>query len=124
MLSDDLSVEPGGHGLLMEGTVECRGDIYIAVRKDIRTFERLGTERAVRESYSYHAVLRGEGSIFRYEGPHPTHHQFHHVHRYAVLAGGDEEIERLEGEETPTLGEVIDEARRWYWKHYGVFHDQ
>lgn len=119
MLSDTISVKRAPHGLIIEGTITCLGGIYIEVDKTVRTFEDDGETMAVRDEYTYNVVLQGQGNIFRYDGPHPVHHQFHHVHRYDVLDGDREgAIERIEEEDdTPTLGQVVDEAEQWYYDH-------
>lgn len=87
------------------------------MEKDVRLSEEGGETLAARDSYTYNVTLRGVGNIFRYDGPHPSHQSFHHVHRYDVLGDGGQEVSRLEEDETPTLGEVIDEAENWYYEH-------
>lgn len=69
-------------------------------------------------SYTYNVALRDVGNIFRYDSPHLTHNQFHHVHRYEPLEEGtDATLSKVPEEEWPRLDEVIEEAANWYYDH-------
>lgn len=64
--------------------------------------------------------MRGTGNVFRYDSPHRTHDQKHHVHRYDVLSGDQTGTVTFlpKEDDRPTLGEVIREAEAWFYEHY------
>jgi hypothetical protein len=97
------------------------GGLRLQVRKEIRVWEEAGVPMAQTESYSYNAYLPGGSNIFRYDSPHPTHNQEHHVHRYNPF-GAEPLRNRLiflpNEADRPTLGEVISELAAWYWENY------
>ena len=67
-------------------------------------------------AYSYNAALNGRGVILRYDSPHVHHNHLHHVHRYDVLKGDSTgRLEPVDQDEWPTLGEVVEELRVWYY---------
>lgn len=110
--------EIGGGYISLAGTITCVNGIYIDVRKNLRVWGGEGANALVQtESYSYSGVIAGLGNLVRYDSPHPTHNQEHHVHRFDPL-GGDTEgtVTFLHSEdERPTLGEVITEVSDWYY---------
>lgn len=121
VLSDELVFTPIHNGILLEGDVNCLGNIRIEVRKIIKILEGNGADALVQTvAYSYNALLSGVGNILRYDSPHATHNKEHHVHQYDVLNGGEQlPIEWLPDQERrPTLGEVIDELGEWYYTRY------
>lgn len=60
--------------------------------------------------------LAGIGNVCRDDSPHPDHNPCHKVHRFDVRAGDVEcRIEEIGDEAWPTVGEVIDEAEKWYY---------
>lgn len=115
VLSDDLAIAPYGNGYLaMQGTVQCLGDIEVTVEKILQLSEQKSGEPTVQTvEYHYNARLRGFGNILRYDSSHPTHNQFHHVHRYDVFTTDDEGT--VEECRWPTLGKVLDELEEWYY---------
>ena len=119
--SEDLSVLDVGDGvILIEGRIQCAGDIYIDVSKRLEILSGEGPQAFVQTvDYSYNVVLGGIGNVFRYDAPHPDHNQFHHVHRYDLLDGDMHgRVERVEPQDDwPTLGEVISEAERWFYEN-------
>jgi hypothetical protein len=120
VVSDTLTFTPLPGSILLEGTIRCRGGIYIDVRKRLNVLDGEGANALVQTaSYSYNVALEGKGNIVRYDSPHRTHRQFHHVHRYDVLEGNiDGTVERTPEDDWPTLGEVLREAEAWYYDHY------
>lgn len=117
ILSHNLLWSAYGEGLLqLVGTILCEDEICLSVDKRIRVLDGEGASALVQtESYSYNAHFRGGRLILRYDSPHATHNQFHHVHRYSFPDGVEtEEIEALETEDAiPTLSEVVDELMEW-----------
>ena len=123
----DLRVSGFGEGYLhIDGVIHCAGGIVIDVNKRLELLEGEGASTLVQtDSYRYHVRLPGQGSIFRYDSPHPIpengvappHHLEHHVHRFDVLAGDKRgTIECIyDVERVPTLREVIDEAADWFY---------
>lgn len=121
VLSDNLVFTPVHNALYLDGEILCQGGIRLDVSKEIAILEGVGADALVRTiSYSYNAFLIGRGNILRYDSPHATHNQEHHVHRYDVLRGDTRgTLTFLEDEAgRPTLGEVITELERWYYEHY------
>jgi len=118
---DTLELSTLPDGILMTGELPCLGGLRIEVRKKLKRLDG-GAEPLVRTvSYSYNVSVAGVGVVFRYDSPHPfdgpDYHGDHHKHVYDVL-GGDREgrVEIVPNEEAiPTLSEVIDEAREWYY---------
>ncbi len=117
--SDDLRLESLGGGLMViEGTVRCVGPINLSVYKTLETVKGRGADALVQcVAYSYNAALEGLGNILRYESPHKTHNQDHHVHRFDVLGSEAETLKWIRDDEWPTLGEVIEELRDWYYEN-------
>lgn len=119
----DLVFEAVPGGMLLEGTASCLGGITVQVRK-LLEFRDEGQDPMVQTRwYSYNVTLQGVGIIFRYDSPFLPdlggHHRHHHVHHFDVLKGDREGIvgEIEDPEMVPTLGEVIEEARNWYYEN-------
>jgi hypothetical protein len=120
VLSEDLRFEEFGAGYIsLSGTMLCEGGIVLDVEKLLEVVEGHGPHAMVQTvAYRYQAYVLGRGNILRYEGPHPTHNQFHHVHRYNTFGDGDDRVEPIETEDArPTLSEVLDELREFYYEH-------
>jgi len=120
----DLDFQPVPGGLLLEGEARCQGGLVVEVRKLLVPLDDSSDDPEVQTRwYSYNVALQGVGTIFRYDSPvdHDSagHHRHHHVHRYDVLAGDREgRIKELRHpDDVPTLGEVFEEARGWYYAH-------
>lgn len=119
------SLRPSRGGFLLDAVFDCEGGILVHARKLARVVSDAEGDDPVVETawYSYNVSLRGVGNIVRYDSPFLPdsggHHASHHVHRYNVLAGDMEgRIQELEAEHhVPHLGEVIREARDWYFGH-------
>lgn len=121
VLKDELVFEPFGDGyFVMAGNVECVGSIVLQVRKLLAVLGEPGPKTQVQTvEYSYNASIEGLGNILRYDSPHPSHNQFHHVHRYDPLHGdGIGTVEMIDDDGWPTLGEVLDELRVWYYSNF------
>lgn len=126
VISDGTEFLPSRDIIFLEGVIECLGNIYIEVTKILAILSGSGPTATVQtESYSYNAVLRGVGNIFRYDGPHVKpgvqdpieHHNFHHKHIYDVLHNDKRgRVEIIYDEDSrPTLGEFIEEVAEWYY---------
>ncbi len=113
--------ELGNGVLLLSGTVECLGGLfYVDVSKLLAILDGEGPNARVKTvAYSYNAVWRGRGVVWRYDSPH-DHRQFHHVHRHDVLGAEPqrETIAEVDSNTWPTLGEAIAELRDWYYANY------
>lgn len=120
----EFEAVPGG--LLLEGRLECEGGIRIDVTKLVAYVIEDTDPLVETRRYRYHVTLRGAGNVFRYDSPHETHNREHHVHRYDLLDGDRRgEVTFLhDEEEVPTLGEVIEEARQWYWANLEDLQDR
>lgn len=130
LLSDGLEWSAQGDGVItLIGRLDCIDNLYISVTKEVRILEGDGLTALVqRGAYSYNAVLGGVGTIFRYDSPHQSHNQFHHVHRYDVFDRGHDAARDSEGvgiledlsaeNQQPVLHEVIEELADWYYAHY------
>ena len=121
VISEELAFEAGEGFILLTGQITCVGNIYIDVEKQISIVDDSQADVLVQTiAYRYNAFIRGRGNILRYDSPHPTHNQEHHVHRYDILHGDREgSVTFIENEdERPTLGEVIREVQEWYYRNY------
>lgn len=119
VVGDHLELVEMDHAFLMEGHIECLDGVVIEVRKIIQIIVPDPNDPVVRRAdYRYHVRLPGR-NLFRYDCPHDDHRPFHHVHRYDI-ASGEQAVERLLEEDTPTLGEVIEEAEGWYYENYRI----
>lgn len=112
-----------------EGHIECLGGIRLKVEKYIEVLEGEGANALVRTfGYSYNASIGARGNILRYCAPHARpgeadpieHHHHHHKHRFDPLrVGAPVDVVMISSEDDrPTLGEVIEELRDWYYEHY------
>jgi hypothetical protein len=119
VLEENLEFVDVGKGYLgLVGRISCAGSIEISVKKLLLILSGEGSAAVVQNVYySYSAVIRGLGTILRYDSPH-LHRPMHHCHRYEVLNGDrDGRIDDVSLEEWPTLGEMIGEVRGWYYDH-------
>jgi hypothetical protein len=117
VLLPELSYSPASEGLLVSGYIRCAGNLYLQVMQSIVLVARVGIDGLfIVQDYSYHAVLGGVGSIFRYDSPHADHNTEHHVHEYTTIGGPSTGRPRfLYAEaEIPTLGEALRRLYRWY----------
>lgn len=116
ILKDNLTFDDFGNGIItLTGRIECLYGLYIDVTKTLQIVDGTGHNARVQTvSYSYDAAVPKVGNVFRYDSPHPDHHQNHHVHRFEIITGGVEGVVTFHGiEGWPTLGEVIGELRDW-----------
>ena len=114
VLSDNVvAIALGNGNLLMEGPIECLGDIDITIEKILEVTGQ-AKRRSIRTvEYHYNAHVRGLGNILRYDSPHPDHNQFHHAHRFDVFNGDrDGQVSKCEW---PHIGAVIGEVEQWYY---------
>lgn len=118
---DTLVLEPIGSDLLvMAGEIACLGGIVVRVEKYLEVLEGEALDAYVRTfEYKYNAFVRGRNNVLRYDNSHTYHGHgdAHHKHVYDWRTG-----EHLPGFPAwvgehgwPTLGEVLEELRAWYW---------
>lgn len=120
---DTLTLESIGAGLLaMTGEIACLGGIVMRVEKYLDVLEGESLDAYVRTfEYKYNAFVRRNNNILRYDNSHtyPGHADAHHKHLYDWKTG--DHIPGFPvwvGEEGwPTLGEVMEELRIWYWEN-------
>lgn len=123
---DDLELVPFGAGVLkLEGKIRCVGGLVVTVRKLLEIVGSVSEADALAEnapvqtfSYSYNVSIEGGHSVFRYDNahPHPGHPDAHHRHEFDK-AGSALPLQWVGEARWPTLGQVIAEARSWYWAH-------
>jgi hypothetical protein len=120
VLAEDLRFEDLGDGqITLTGTITCVGDILVEVEKALVVVDGTGaTARVQTRYYRYHATHSGNGAILRYENS--DHRDCDHVHRYDTPGTGVEcSVTEITCEDDrPTLGEVLEELRQWYYKHF------
>ena len=108
--------------IALRGEIRCQGGIVISVEKRLAVDANDETDRTAlvqTVEYSCNVRLQGVGNVVRYDSAHPDHNADHHVHRYDIFRADREGTTTMHGEaEWPTLGEVIAEARDWYWEHH------
>jgi hypothetical protein len=116
--------------LVMVGDVGCLGDITVTVEKYLRVLTDDATPLDVLSGdhdivvqtylYAYHANVGDHGPIFRYDNNHgrPGHADRHHVHRCDWRTSDDAgRVDWVGEHKWPTLGEVIQELRNWYYEN-------
>ena len=112
-------------GLWLYGEIACRGQIIIYVDKVLSVLQK---EPCLVQTtnYSYNVSLQGKCNIFRYDNmddyhylSRDNHSDTHHKHLfdYKALKEHDDSPIWIGEDGWPTLGEVIQEAENWYWKH-------
>lgn len=119
---DTLVLESIGAGLLvMFGEIACMGGIVVRVEKYLEVLEGEGLDASVRTvEYKYNAFIRGRNNVLRYDNSHsyPDHADAHHRHEYDWKSGKQPESATWVGEHRwPTLNDVLEELRRWYWEN-------
>jgi hypothetical protein len=120
---DTLTLEPLGADMLtMIGEIACLGGIVVRVEKYLEVLEGDALDAYVRTfEYQYNAFVRGRNNILRYDNTHTYdgHGDPHHKHMYDWKTGDPlPNFPAWVGESNwPTLGEVIEELRAWYWEN-------
>lgn len=121
VLSNGLVWIPIKGSMLLDGRITCLGRMFIDVEKRLQVLDGEGATAPVQtESYSYNVAIEGRCNVFRYDSPH--HGRGHHVHCYDAVnvKATTKVIEIPYEEDRPTLGDVIAEAREWYYEHYDI----
>lgn len=121
VLDDGVEFQPFGTGLIvLAGRIQCVGGIYVDVWKVLVAVDGSGPAVRVQSvAYSYNAAVPGLGNILRYDSPHAGHRGHHHVHRYDVFSNDrDGTVADTSDTDWPTLGEVLDELRDWYYENF------
>jgi hypothetical protein len=102
--------------LLLVGRILRLDGIVLEVEKEIAILAGEGmTARVQTATFRYHAWIRGEHNILRYESPH-GHRPAAHKHVYNTFGDGLEaEVLDLNREDDiPTLGDVLRELQSWH----------
>ncbi|HET6879134.1 MAG TPA: DUF6516 family protein [Pirellulales bacterium] len=115
----------GSRHYLMQGEIACRGNIVVAVDKILEVCDREPDPLVQTVRYSYNVYAKGKWNIFRYDNQHPDwrypgHHDEHHRHAFDWDTGDElpDSPEWIGADRWPTLGEVIEEVRRWHADNY------
>ena len=120
VLDDGVEFQLFGAGyIVLAGRIECVAGICVDVWKVLRVDGKGASALVQTIEYSYNATITGLGNILRYDSPHDSHRLHHHVHHYDVLAGDrDGTVEDTSDTDWPTLGEVLEELRDWYYTNF------
>ena len=120
---DTLALEPLGGGILsMTGEIACLGGIVVRVEKYLEVLAGEALDAYVRTfEYKYNAFVRNHNNILRYDNTHVCegHADPHHKHMFDWKTGDSlPGFPAWVGEHGwPTLGEVMEELRGWYWEN-------
>ncbi len=117
----DYEMDPGTGLVHLRGRILCLGGIIIDVAKAMLPIGDSVDPEVQTIHYSYAARVQGHGCFLRYDNsPHHGHQDPHHRHvgDWRDLAGAGEQIQWVGRANWPTLGDVVSEARDWYWAHY------
>ena len=119
--SDDLSVVPlGGGAIMMEGQIRCEGGLVCTVEKILAIVDATDGDNPLVQTvrFAYNVHVAGHHNLFRYDNVHAYqgHADASHRHAFDWRTGEAGEI-RWVGSSWPTLGEVLEEARAWFWEH-------
>lgn len=119
VVRDGLRIRRGHGGIVIEGDVEVEGGVIVRVHKRVAVVEPGARSPLVQtKAYSYNVHVPRLGTVVRHDGP-DHHRDYHHVHRYDLLAGDVEgTLEQVDdSENVPSLAEVITEAYAWCMEH-------
>ena len=98
----------------ISGQIYCQGGIVVEVEKYLETEEADNGQIFVRGfSYRYHAFLPGQHNILRYDNQHGF--EEYHRHLYDINTGEELESGIITRNESPTLGEILDQLEALYW---------
>lgn len=128
--ADGLTLGEAEDGeIKIAGELKCDGGIAIQVDKTLLILEGAGDTAIVRTvDYRYHGFVEGRGSLFRYCSPHldDGHRPYHHVHRFAIpTLAAIIPVERItDGNDIPTLRQVVEEARDLYYGHDELYAEE
>lgn len=120
---DDLELVPLGAGSIkLEGQIRCEGGLVCTVEKLLTIVDATDAENPLVQTvrFAYNVSIAGRHNLFRYDNVHgyPGHADASHRHSFDRRTGEAEEVTWIGGE-WPTLGEVLEEMRQWYWTHRG-----
>lgn len=119
--SDDLSLAPlGGGDIKMEGQIRCEGGLVCSVEKILAIVDATDPHRPLVQTvrFAYNVHVGGHHNLFRYDNVHrhPGHPDASHRHAFDWRTGEAGPV-RWIGPDWPTLGEVLEEMRTWFWEH-------
>lgn len=119
ILSDRLRITQTRTVVRWDGVLYCVDGLEIHVTKLQDADLRAGRLWVRTRKYSYH-VLQRVGrqvvNLFRYDNVHqqPGHPDAHHRHRFDAYGREIEPPEHIGETGWPTLGDILDEAHRWW----------
>lgn len=118
-----LRFEPDLYEIILLGEIACRGQIVITVNKSIEIIEGSGENALIQTwLYEYNVSIRNYGNVFRYDNSHSRlgHLDNHHKHEFdwRIKETGEGKVTWIGEDQWPTLGDVIEEAEKWYWNNY------
>jgi hypothetical protein len=119
VVADRTELQTVGDGFQsIEGSIRCRGALYIEVDKRLRCWpDSDGVTWIQPVHYNYNCIVGSVGAVYRYNSPH-THRPFYHVHERDVLVPNSEEtFVEVALENWPNLSRVILRFREWYYAH-------
>ena len=102
--------------VLLEGPILCVDNITLDVWKEVGVVRGRGPTATVQtRAFRYHAWVRGNHNIFRYDSPH-EHRPNAHKHVYDTFGSGGESelIELAQEDDVPTLAEVLRRLQTWH----------
>jgi hypothetical protein len=112
-----------GSKIVGRGEISCLGEIVIDVYKMLSICD-LDRKLIQTSEYSYNVFVRSYGNIFRYDNLDPPwregHHDCHHKHSFDWRTGIESPGSPLwiGREKWPTLGQVLQETKDWYWENF------
>lgn len=110
----------GGGAIEISGQIRCEGGLVCTVEKTLQIVDASNSDDPAVQTvaYAYNVHVVGHHNLLRYDNVHtyPGHGDASHRHAFDWRTGEVEEISWV-GPEWPTLGEVLDEMRQWYWLH-------
>jgi hypothetical protein len=128
---DTLSLTPFYRQWLFSGAISCSGNIVITVYKLLETVGGSSPDPEIQTvTYAYNVSVFEKGNVFRYDNQHedwlyPGHIDEHHCHEFDWPTNNElSNSPRWVGADNwPTLGEVIEETRRWHAENYNRLPD-
>ena len=122
ILEDALTATMTPTGVMWQGLFHCVDGLEIHVTKRQEVRDRGGQPEVRTVEYSYHLLRKTNDeatNLFRYDNihPQPGDPDRHHRHRFDVHGDEVKPPTHVGTEGWPNLGEVIDEAHKWWERH-------
>lgn len=121
VLSDGVRYQISPDGSIgIKGIIGCQGGIVIQVIKELVTVEDGPDPLVQTDRYKYHASVLNHGSFLRFDNSHAHRGHVDEHHRHDMdwrVPEDDGQVTWLGVDRWPVLGDVIAEARDWYYQH-------